>query len=300
VISHRCTVVSCPVQVTEGESAARQVLRGSRVMPLLELTVTARDETPIIFDLGSGLRPLGLELDAQRKGSAIDISAFLSHLHWDHIIGLPFFTTAHDPLTNLEIYGPPQGGGSLHDLFDRVLHPPFFPVNVEQLRGSIHFNEVLDQEVTVGSAKVMVRQVPHVGTTLGFRVESEGVSIAFVSDHQQPADQSFVDRNVLELCEGVDLLIHDAQYTPEEFVMKSDWGHSTIAYAVHVAHEAGARELCLFHHDPLHSDDDIDRLLGEARSMKEASTLHSVIAASEGLSVDVTKSLVPIGSGGRG
>jgi len=159
---------------------------------------------------------------------------------------------------------------------------------------------VLDQEVAVGSAKVIARQVPHVGTTLGFRIESEGVSIAFVSDHQQPGDPVFVDPNVLELCEGVDLLIHDAQYTPDEFVMKSDWGHSTIAYAVHVAHKAGVRDLCLFHHDPLHSDDDIDRLLGEARSMKEASTLHSVIAASEGLSVDVTKSLAPIGSGGRG
>lgn len=251
------------------------------------------------MDLGSGLRPLGLELDSARKGSPIALTAFLTHLHWDHIIGLPFFTTAHDPLTKLEIYGPPQGGASLHDLFDRVLHPPFFPVNVEQLRGSIHFNEVVDQEVTVGSAKVLVRQVPHVGTTLGFRIESQGASVAFVSDHQQPQDGKSVDQNVLELCDGVDLLIHDAQYTPDEFAMKSDWGHSTIAYAVHVAHQAGVRELCLFHHDPLHSDEEIDRLLGEARSMKEAAALHSVIAASEGLVVDVTKALAPAGSGAR-
>jgi ribonuclease BN (tRNA processing enzyme) len=239
--------------------------------------------------LGTGLRPLGLELDASGAcDDGVELVAFLSHLHWDHIIGLPFFTTAHNPNTKLEVYGPPQAGGSsLHDVFDRVLHPPFFPINVEELKGTVHFSEAIDDEVTVGRAKVLVRQVPHVGTTLGFRIEADGASVAFVSDHQQPEDRSQVARGVLELCDGADLVIHDSQYTEEEFVVKALWGHSTIAYAVHVAREAGARQLAMFHHDPLHVDDDIDRLLGEARALDEASGLERVLAASEGLTLEV-------------
>jgi ribonuclease BN (tRNA processing enzyme) len=253
------------------------------------VVVEVGDEPPIILDLGTGLRPLGLELDASRpRDTPYHLTAFLSHLHWDHIIGLPFFTTAHDPMTQLDIYGPPQADGmTLHQVFDRVLHPPFFPVHVKELKGDVRLLEALNETVSVGSAKVMVRQVPHVGTTLGFRIEAEGKSVAFVTDHQQPADPTFVDDNVLELCENVDLLIHDSQYTPEEFEWKSDWGHSTVAYAVHVAKESGAKKLAMFHHDPLRSDDDIDKLLDEARSMKGASEIPSVIAASEGLTLEI-------------
>jgi len=250
--------------------------------------VEVGNEPPIILDLGTGLRPLGLELDAARApGESIHLSAFLSHLHWDHIIGLPFFTTVHDPNAVIDIYGPPQGGMSLQDVFDRVLHPPFFPINVRELRGSVHLKEALGEDIKVGSANVVVRQVPHVGTTLGFRIEADGASVVFITDHQQPRDPDTVDPNVLELCEGADLLIHDAQYTPEEFKVKSDWGHSTVSYAVHVARMAGVRQLALFHHDPLHVDDDIDRLLEEARALDEASALEGLVAASEGLAMEI-------------
>jgi ribonuclease BN (tRNA processing enzyme) len=255
------------------------------------VTVDTGSGPPIVLDLGTGLRPLGIELDAAgARENGIHLTAFLSHLHWDHIIGLPFFPTVHHPGTTLDVYGPPQQGGSLHDVFERVLHPPFFPISVEGLRGVVRFTEALDEDVMVGDAKVVVRQVPHVGRTLGFRIEAGGAVVAFVTDHQQPSNPEFVDDNVLELCDGADLVIHDAQYTEEEFRIKSDWGHSTIAYAVHVAHEAGARQLALFHHDPLHVDDDIDRLLADARSMDEASHLEKVFAASEGLCLEVRPS----------
>jgi phosphoribosyl 1,2-cyclic phosphodiesterase len=258
------------------------------------VTVETDDGPPIILDLGTGLRTLGLDLDSSgATDKGLQLVAFLSHLHWDHIIGLPFFTTAHDPRTKLVIYGPPQIGGSLHDVFERVMHPPFFPIDVEGLNGSIVLKEALDEDFVVGSAKVKVRRVPHVGTTLGFRIEADGAAVAFVSDHQQPGDPSIVDRNVLELCDGADLVIHDAQYTEQEFEKKSTWGHSTIAYAVHVAHEAGAHDLALFHHDPLHADDDLDRLLADARAMQEAGHLDNVLSASEGLTVEVTGSSGP-------
>jgi phosphoribosyl 1,2-cyclic phosphodiesterase len=273
---------SCPCS-----SDAHQRYGGNTPCVIVEVG----SDPPIILDLGTGLRPLGLELDASGAcDDGVDLVCFLSHLHWDHIIGLPFFTTAHHPGTTLDVYGPPQVGGSLHDLFDRVLHPPFFPINVEELNGRVRFHEALSDDVMVGRAKITVRKVPHVGTTLGFRIEADGASVAFVSDHQQPEDRSHVDRGVLELCDGADLVIHDAQYTEQEFLAKSYWGHSTIAYAVHVASEAGARQLAMFHHDPLHVDDDIDRLLGEARALEEASGLEKVIAASEGLSLEVGRS----------
>jgi ribonuclease BN (tRNA processing enzyme) len=249
---------------------------------------------PIILDLGTGLRTLGLELDASgATADGLNLVAFLSHLHWDHIIGLPFFTTAHSPRTTLDIYGPAQAGATLHETFERVLQPPFFPIKVEELEGDIRLTGVSDEEVSVGAAKVKVRRVPHVGTTLGFRIEAGGAAIAFVSDHQQPEDPQEVDSGVLELCDGVDLLIHDAQYTDEEFKKKATWGHSTVAYAVHVAAVARARNLVLFHHDPLHEDDDVDRLLEQARGLDEAGHLEGILAASEGLALDVESAKRP-------
>lgn len=243
---------------------------------------------PIVLDLGTGLRPLGIDLAAAvARDNGIHLTAFLSHLHWDHIIGLPFFPPLHHPGTTLDVYGPPQQGGTLHDVFERVLHPPFFPIKVEELRGVVQFKEALDEDVMVGEAKVVVREVPHVGRTLGFRIEAGGASVAFVTDHQQPLNPMVVDQNVLELCDGADLVILDAQYTEDEFRMRPHFGHSTIAYAVHVAREAGARQLALFHHDPLHLDDDIDRLLTYARSLDDATHLEKVLAASEGLSLEV-------------
>ena len=187
----------------------------------------------------------------------------------------------------MDVFGPPQHDGSLHDIIDRVVKPPFFPVEVKELQGKIEFYEVTDDVIPVGSAKVLVRQVPHVGTTLGFRIEAGDAVVAFVSDHQAPDDRSEVDAAVLELCDGADLVIHDAQYTEEEYRAKATWGHSTVGYAAHVAAEAGARQLALFHHDPRHTDDDIDRLLAEAQATDDARRLDVVLAAREGLAIDL-------------
>jgi len=252
------------------------------------VAVEIGDEPPIVLDLGTGLRPLGHDLE-ERYGldNPVEVTAFLTHLHWDHIIGLPFCTPLLRQGGRMDVYGPPQDGGSLHDIIDRVVKPPFFPVQVKELQGKIEFNEVTDDVIAVGSAKVLVRQVPHVGTTLGFRIETGDSTLAFVSDHQAPEDRAHVDAAVLELCDRADLVIHDAQYTEEEYRAKATWGHSTIGYAVHVAATAGARRLALFHHDPRHTDDDLDRLLGQAQATDDARRLDGVIAAREGLAVDL-------------
>jgi ribonuclease BN (tRNA processing enzyme) len=135
---------------------------------------------------------------------------------------------------------------------------------------------------------VIVREVPHVGLTVGYRVETDGVSVAYVSDHQAPAEDGAVIRtvseSVLELCDGVDLLIHDAQYTNEEFAVKAHWGHSTLAYAAHVAREAGARRLALFHHDPTHDDATLDSFGREADLWVDG-RLEEIVMAAEGSSI---------------
>jgi phosphoribosyl 1,2-cyclic phosphodiesterase len=254
------------------------------------VAVDVGDEPPIVLDLGTGLRPLGYDLEKRYGvGASVALTAFLTHLHWDHIIGLPFCTPVLRAGTRMDVFGPPQNGGSLHALIDRVVKPPFFPVQVKELQGEIEFHEVADETVAVGSAKVLVRRVPHVGTTLGFRIEGGGHTVAFVSDHQAPEDRQQVDAAVLELCDQADLVIHDAQYTEEEYQAKATWGHSTISYALHVAAKARARRLALFHHDPVHSDHDLDRLLSEAEATDDARRLDGVLAAWEGLTVDLDR-----------
>lgn len=252
------------------------------------MAVTVGDEPPIVLDLGTGLRPLGRELES-RHGSEtpIEMTALLTHLHWDHIIGLPFCTPLLKAGTRMDVYGPPQVGGTLHDVIDRVVIPPFFPVQVKELHGSIDFHEVDEDVLAIGSAKVVVRRVPHVGTTLGYRIEADGASVAYVSDHQTPDDRQTVAPSVLELCDGADLLIHDAQYTDEEFLTKSTWGHSTVGYAVHVAAEAGVRRLSLYHHDPDHTDEILDRIADSAAKAPGADQLETVSAAAEGSTVDL-------------
>jgi ribonuclease BN (tRNA processing enzyme) len=165
------------------------------------------------------------------------------------------------------------------------MRPPYFPVRVGELIGDIRFHTVDDSDFAVGDAKVRARYVPHVGPTFGYRVELGGISVAYISDHQQPLEGDGIAAEVLELADGVDLLIHDAQFTDDEFRVKSHWGHCTIDYAIHVAREAGARALALFHHDPSHTDHDIDRLLERARDRAAGLGVGEVLAASEGLTL---------------
>jgi phosphoribosyl 1,2-cyclic phosphodiesterase len=239
-------------------------------------------EPPIICDLGTGLRTFGATqpLDGTFRGTAL-----ITHIHWDHVQGLPFFPPADRVGATLDIYGPAQEEGLLGDVFGDFMRPPYFPVHFSDLRGDIRFHDVTDDDVSIGNAKVRVRPVPHTGPTVGYRIEWDGASVAYISDHQAPPLLDRVAESVLELCDGVDLLIHDAQYRPDEFEVKSHWGHCTVDYAVLVAKQAGARRLALFHHDPAHDDAEMDRLLDEAREHAAAVGLDDVVAAYEGLRI---------------
>jgi phosphoribosyl 1,2-cyclic phosphodiesterase len=239
---------------------------------------------PIVFDLGTGLRFWGATCDLREpfRGSAL-----VTHMHWDHVQGLPFFTPVLQPGAQFDVYGPPQAAeGSLGDAFNQLMRPPFFPVTTGDLLGDIRFHDVWNTELEIDGAKVKVRPVPHIGDTNGYRVEMGGYTVAYLSDHQMPVDGSHaVSDDVLDLCDGVDLLIHDAQYTAAEFPEKATWGHCTVDFAVHVAKESGARRLALFHHDPTHDDAMLDDILGHARQLATGGRVTEVVAAHEGLVV---------------
>ena len=247
-------------------------------------------EPPLIVDLGTGLRALGehLEASASASGEPLRATALLSHLHYDHVLGLPFFSPMRHPDAVVDVYGPSQDGELLGEALDSMVRPPFFPVRMDQFEGTFRFHDLQGtDEFAVGAVKVKVRPVPHIGHTLGFRLEADGHVLAYLSDHQAPLDLCSVEPEVLELCDGADLLLHDGQYTEPEFAGVPHWGHSTANYAVHVARESGVKRLMLFHHDPSHTDEDIDRMLDEARQLAAAAPGLEVDAAAEGTTLDL-------------
>jgi ribonuclease BN (tRNA processing enzyme) len=246
-------------------------------------------DEPLIVDLGTGLRALGdvLLKEVRAAGAPLHATALMTHLHFDHILGLPFFGPLQDPGARLTVHGPAQPKGSLKDALHTAVQPPVFPIHMDEFRGELITVDTRDEDFSIGSAKVMARSVPHCGYTLGYRIEAEGRTIAYLPDHQAPLDRRTITDSVLELCQDVDLLVHDGQYTEDEFSTRADWGHSTAAFAVHVAAEAHAKKLLLTHHDPSHTDRELDRILTQARRLPEAKGIEDVSSAHEALSIDL-------------
>jgi phosphoribosyl 1,2-cyclic phosphodiesterase len=247
------------------------------------VALTSPGEEPVIFDLGTGLRAFG---NTQPMDGSFVGTALVTHIHWDHLQGLPFFPPADRVGARFRIYGPQQDEGTLQDVSDDFMRPPYFPVRIGDLRGEHTFHEVLKDDLRIGQAEVSVRPVPHVGPTVGYRVTWHGRVVTYISDHQAPLDLESVAPSVVELAAGADVLVHDAQYTPAEFAEKAHWGHCTVDYAIRVAREAGARQLVLFHHDPSHDDDRLDEILAGARAAVGSSG-PEVFAAYEGMRISL-------------
>jgi ribonuclease BN (tRNA processing enzyme) len=246
------------------------------------VSVDVPEHEPILLDIGTGARYFGAAWPSDQpfRGTCL-----LSHLHWDHIQGLPFFPLLLNQAGQLDIHAPIlEDGSALNDVIKRMLHPPLFPVGLDAFPGNVEFHEHGDDEWQIGEVRVMSRLIPHLGNTLGFRLERGGASLAYLSDHQQPGiDVYEATDNARELCQDVDILIHDAQYTRDEFRERCSWGHCTIEYAVWLAGECDVKTLVLYHHDPRHDDDELDELIAAA----DASTDVNVIGAREGLTLRV-------------
>lgn len=219
------------------------------------------DQRPrLVLDAGTGLRNVTALLgDAPFEGVIM-----LSHLHWDHTQGLPFFTAGDRSDARVAVHLPVTAGSPDHAL-DGLIAPPFFPISVDGLRGEWSFHALEDGRFDVEGFSVLARQIPHAGgPTFGFRVSDGQRSLAYLSDHGPialgcgPDGWGQYHEAALELAEGVDLLLHDAQFTTDELASRTHYGHSAVAYAVELGKRAAARRVLLFHHDPTRTDDEVD------------------------------------------
>ncbi len=220
---------------------------------------------------------------------ALEATVLLTHLHWDHVAGLPFFAPVLCPGGVLDIYGPPDEGMTLEAAIRTLIQPPFFPVTIDDFAGDLRIHDLWCDDLEVSTAKVWARPVPHTSATSGYRVEVNGKTLVYIPDHQQPIDDpTKVADTVLELCDGADLLIHDGQYPQELFDKRAHWGHSTPDYAVEVARQAGVSSLVLFSHDPLHTDDELVAIEQYTQDLGEKAGLSQVCCAREGVRLALT------------
>jgi phosphoribosyl 1,2-cyclic phosphodiesterase len=257
-------------------------VRGSIATPGAEKTaggntacveVTAGD-TRIILDAGTGLRTLGDERMAAKGPRHSTI--LLSHLHWDHVAGLPFFTPIYVPGHRVEIASGPNGVMSHDDAIKSLFRAPFFPVDYSQLSDQISTRELRpNDKFTIGDITVTMAKLNHPDPVYGFRLEHGGQSIVYATDTEHFA---CVDPTLKKLAAGADILIYDSQYTPEEYPSKVGWGHSTWLAGAELARAAGVPQLVLFHHDPNRTDAQLAAI--EAEAAKE---LPGTVAAREGM-----------------
>ena len=243
-----------------------------------------------ILDAGSGLRPLGHELMRQPR-AVIEADLLLSHTHWDHIQGLPFFKPLSAKSNAVRIYGAAQEGVPLEDILGRQMDPMVFPIPLRALAAAISVTEVSDSVFDIAGFRVSAFRLRHPGTTLGYRLTPAdgGREIAYATDNELGAGGSYNvapdwRRRMVQWLDGAETLIHDAMYAEEIVEARAGWGHSTPRQAVDLAHEAGSRRLILFHHEPEHDDDALDRLLEDTRAYaRRVAPALQVEAAAEGM-----------------
>jgi phosphoribosyl 1,2-cyclic phosphodiesterase len=250
----------------------------------------AGDGTLLVLDAGTGIRPLGRALAGEPPAA---IHLLLTHLHLDHLEGFPFFAPVWSTETELHVWGPRSPVRSLEERIARYVSPPLFPRKLADVPARLSFHDVPDREWTIGGVSVLSHPVSHPGPTVGYRLSENGRSLAYIPDHEPALGVHDLAAISPEWVSGyalaftVDVLLHDAQYTAEEYSARVGWGHSKVDDAVAFALSAGAGRLVLFHHDPLHADSDLEALLASAvRLWGEDGTPPTL--AQEGLIIDLS------------
>jgi phosphoribosyl 1,2-cyclic phosphodiesterase/DNA-binding response OmpR family regulator len=254
--------------------------------------------TLVIVDCGTGARPLGQKLmSASAKGLRGHI--LISHTHWDHIQGIPFFAPLFLPGNEWNIYGPRGLDQSLRETLAGQMQYTYFPVTPDQFGATISYHDLVEGTFNIDDIKVSTRYLNHPALTLGYRLEADGAMIVYCCDHEPysrilaSGQGEFVGQDLrhAEFVHGADLLIHDAQYTAAEYPAKIGWGHSSVEYAVKLGQHAHVKRLVLTHHDPLRNDDAIDHVVEGIRArLQGTATPLKVSAAVEGEIIEVEPS----------
>jgi phosphoribosyl 1,2-cyclic phosphodiesterase len=247
--------------------------------------VSLDGETALVLDAGTGIRPLGFDL--LNRGTR-RIHLCLTHLHLDHLEGLRFFGPLWDERVELDIWGPRSHLLTLRERIARSFSPPLFPLDLRDVPAKIAFHDVTRTRWAIGDVSMVADFVLHPGPTVGYRVEANGASFAYLPDHEPALAGKIAAKPIdwisgASVAAGVDALIHDAQYFEEEYEDHVGWGHSSVADAVAFARAVGAQRLLLFHHEPRHSDRSLERLEDRARELADGSGGAPPALAHEGM-----------------
>jgi CheY-like chemotaxis protein len=263
--------------------------------------VRLADRTLIVLDCGTGAHALGQALQSSCAGP-LRGHLLITHTHWDHIQGFPFFQPLFVPGNEWDLYAPGSGGQQLETTLAGQMEYTYFPVTLEQLDATIRFHDLVESQFSIGRARIVAQYLNHPALTLGYRLESDGATVVYVADHEPhmrdrpeaspntaggPLHRE--DQRHVAFLTGADLVIHDAQYTAEEYPRRIGWGHSPAESAVDYALAAGVKRLALFHHDPSRDDDAVDRLVEMCRDrVIAAGGSLDVFGAAEGQALEVT------------
>jgi phosphoribosyl 1,2-cyclic phosphodiesterase len=236
----------------------------------------------IILDMGTGIRELGKEIVNEfERGKKSEITILLSHTHWDHIQGFPFFNPIYMPDVKIKIYGPEKANRHLQVLLEGQMEYDYFPVKFSHLPAKIEFHELPEGIHSImEGVKIEARRHIHPAIAYSYRIEYNGKTIVYSTDTEHFHD--VIDKRVISISQEADLLIHDAQYTDYDINFRLGWGHSTWKQATKVALEAAVKKLALFHFDPDRSDDDVFRIEEEAKKVFPGSFI-----ACEGMKLEI-------------
>ena len=250
------------------------------------ISVEGSDGTVLVLDAGTGIRNLGLSLPPDLKR----VNILLTHLHMDHIQGLPFFLPLRRQGVEIHIWGPASTTLNLNARLQKYLSPPLFPVNVRELSSDLHFHELPGHVIEIGEFAITAQLIIHPNPTIGYRIQCDHAAVTYLPDHEPALGSHTFPREKewtsgYKLAEGSDMLIHDTQYTEAEYQSRIGFGHSSIRHAFQFASLTNVKQFVPFHHDPTHSDDELDRMFSQA--IDELDPSYKVTPSQEGLTLDV-------------
>ncbi len=241
----------------------------------------------LIFDAGSGIRPLGL--DFVEKGPN-KIHIFLTHFHWDHIQGFPFFAPLYDQEDSIKVIGPKQKDVDVQNLFAGQMGPIYFPVPFSVVAAEMEFEHLNEGEYELDDIRMEVMRVKHPSFVLAYRIHVGGQTICLIPDNEIDGDMYGVgpewESRIVDFVGDADLLVHDAMYTDEEYERRAGWGHSTFRQSVRLAEAGGVGRLLFFHHDPSRTDEQLDEIVERIRDGAHGrGARFEIDAATEGVEV---------------